>query len=307
MSEPPVFAAIDVGTNSVLLLVAKRPGAAHFEPVLERAEITRLGKGVDATGALDPERLAHTAQVIAAFAGDARRLGARGIACVATSAARDAKNGADFFKAVRDQAGLVPEIISGDEEAELSYLAAEQAFPGGSKVVIDIGGGSTEFVYGEGGRVSYRRSFDLGSVRLTERHLRHDPPTKEERAQVVTTLDDAYAALPPMPSGAQVVGIAGTVTTLCAVARGVEPYDGAKVHGQVLSRADIERLSAQLCAMSSADRARLPGMHPKRADVIAAGAMVLSRALAKLGADAVRVSDRGVRWGLLASRFGGQP
>jgi exopolyphosphatase/guanosine-5'-triphosphate,3'-diphosphate pyrophosphatase len=305
MAPQPVFAAIDVGTNSVLLVVARRRPDGGFDPVAERAEITRLGKGVDATGRLDPENLRRTAEVIGAFAAEARRLGAQGIACVATSAARDAQNGADFFAAVQQQAQLTPEIISGDEEARLSYLAAERDFGGGAKVVIDIGGGSTELIYGSAGQVTFRKSFDVGSVRLTERHVRHDPPSAAGRDAVAATLDAAFAALPPLPPGAEVVGVAGTVTTVFAVERGIEPYDAAKVHGQVLTRAEVEGCAARLWAMDVEARKALQGMQPKRADVIPAGALVLARALARLGAGGVRVSDRGVRWGLLYARFGG--
>lgn len=306
MTSAPVFAAIDVGTNSVLLLVAERLPDGKLRPVVELAEITRLGQGVDANGELAPEAIARTAKVIGEFAARARAEGAQAIACVATSAARDARNGRDFFAAVEREAQLVPEIISGDEEARLSYLAAERDFGGGAKVVIDIGGGSTEFIYGRAGRVTFRHSFDVGSVRLTERHIRHDPPTAAERQQVSDALDAVFAALPPPPADAEVVGIAGTVTTVFAVERTIEPYEGTRVHGQLLSRAEVDACTARLFTLPLAERKALPGMQPKRADVIPAGALVLSRALHRLGAEQMRVSDRGVRWGLLYARFGGE-
>jgi len=303
MSQP-VFGAIDVGTNSVLLLVARREADGTFSPVRERAEITRLGKGVDATGQLSAENLARTAEVVGQFATEARALGAAKIACVATSAARDARNGAEFFAAVKAKAQLEPEIISGDEEAKLSYLAAERDFGSGPKVVLDIGGGSTEFIFGSQGAVGFRRSFDLGSVRLTERHVRGDPPSAAERAAVESALDAAFAALPARPPDAEVVGIAGTVTTVFAVQRGIAPYESARVHGQVLSRAEVQACADRLWSLPLAARSELAGMQPKRADVMPAGASVLARALHALGAEAVRVSDRGVRWGLLYARFG---
>jgi exopolyphosphatase/guanosine-5'-triphosphate,3'-diphosphate pyrophosphatase len=298
------FAAIDVGTNSVLLLVAERDSSGAFRPIIERAEITRLGKGVDATGLLDPERMARTAEVIGQFTQEARTAGADQIACVATSAARDAKNGAAFFEAVKGKAGLVPEIISGAEEARLSYLAAERDFGGGPKVVIDIGGGSTEFIYGAAGSVTFRHSFEVGSVRLTERLLRHDPPMPEEQQAVTATLEAAFASLPLLPEGAEVVGIAGTVTTVFTVARGMQEYVAEKVHGQMLTLADVDAVLQKLWTLPLAERAHLPGLQPKRADVIPVGALVLSRALHRLKAKALRVSDRGVRWGLLHARFG---
>jgi exopolyphosphatase/guanosine-5'-triphosphate,3'-diphosphate pyrophosphatase len=309
MTEPsatsrPRFAAVDVGTNSVLLLVAERLPDGRLEPVLELAEITRLGKGVDATGLLAPESIALTAQVIASYAQQARALGAQQITVVATSAARDAKNGADFFAAVKAAAALDVEIISGDEEARLSYLAAERDFGPAPKVVLDIGGGSTEFIYGSHGKVTFRHSFDVGSVRLTERLVKSDPPTASERGAVVALLDRTFEGLPTLPPGAEVVGIAGTVTTVFSVLHGMAEYDAKKVHGALMSLHDLDRVTEQLWGAPLAARQKLPGLQPKRADVIPAGALVLSRALHRLGAPQVRVSDRGVRWGLLHARAG---
>lgn len=298
------FAAIDVGTNSVLLLVAERGEGGSFRPLIERAEITRLGKGVDASGVLDPEAIARTVEVIARFAQEARAAGAAQVVCVATSAARDAKNGADFFAAAQAQAGLVPEIISGDEEAKLSYLAAERDFGEGPKVVVDIGGGSTELIYGARGEVTFRESFDVGSVRLTERLVRHDPPSLGERVAVAAVIDAAFAKLPALPQGAEVVGIAGTVTTVFTIARAMEHFVSEKVHGQTMDRAELDAVLERLWKLPLAERVQLPGLQPKRADVIPVGALVLSRALRKLGATTLRVSDRGVRWGLLYARFG---
>jgi exopolyphosphatase / guanosine-5'-triphosphate,3'-diphosphate pyrophosphatase len=172
-------------------------------------------------------------------------------------------------------------------------------------VVLDIGGGSTEFVYGDHGAVRFRKSFDIGSVRLTERHVVSDPPTAAEQTAVQAAIDGTFAELPPPPAGARVCGIAGTVTTVCAVARRVSPYDPKRIHGQVL-RLDEVRLARELFfSMALADRRVLPGMQEKRADVIPAGALILERAMARLSANEVIVSDRGVRWGLLYERFGG--
>jgi len=300
----PVFAAIDIGTNTVLLVVAERGADGRFTPLVERAEITRLGKGVDASGLLQAENITRTADVVGRFATEARKLGAKQIACVATSAARDAKNGSEFFNAIAQHAQLEPEIISGDDEAQFAYLAAERDFGSGAKVVIDIGGGSTEFVFGTNGRVAFRRSFDLGSVRLTERHVKHDPPTNSERDAVQSELDRAFAALPAREPNAEVVGVAGTATNVFTVERGVHPYDASRAHGQLLSRGEVESCAERLWSLRVDDRKKLPGMVAERADVLATGAMILARALAALDAAAVRISDRGVRWGLLYARFG---
>lgn len=300
---PERYAAIDVGTNSVLLLVAERR-EGRFAAVAERAEITRLGRGVDRTGALSAEGMEATLRCLESFAGEARALGARQIAAIATSAARDASNGERFLQQARDRAGVAVEIISGGEEAELAFAAATADFGDGPLVVVDIGGGSTEFIYGAG-QVQYRRSFDVGSVRLTERFITAHPVPEPERAAVRAHLQGAFAALPPPPAGARLVGIAGTVTTLHAVLHRVDPYDAARVHGHDLQRAELAALAGTLCGASLEERRRMPGLQPGRADVICAGALILEAAMDRLNAGACTVSDRGVRWGLIARRFRG--
>lgn len=304
----PRFATIDIGTNSVLLLVAERGDDGKFRPILERAEITRLGRGVDLHKKLDPAAMEDTLKVLEAFAADARAVGAQEIAATATSAARDASNGLAFLQAAAARAGLKVEIISGEEEARLSFAAALADFGHqGPMVVLDIGGGSTEFIYGDSaGKIAFRHSFDVGSVRMTERFVRTDPPTRAERAALVEHLAATFHALPQRLPNSRLIGVAGTVTTLLAVARGIEPYDGARVNGAELSRAEVDALTDRLCDLTLAQKRALPGLQPKRADVIAAGALVLQAAMAQLGLQAVTVSDRGLRWGLLADRFGAQ-
>jgi exopolyphosphatase/guanosine-5'-triphosphate,3'-diphosphate pyrophosphatase len=304
----PRFATIDVGTNSVLLLVAERTPEGRFEPVRERAEITRLGRGVDATRRLSPEGMEATLSVLEAFSREARELGAQDIAVSATSAARDAQNGAEFMAAAKARAGVTVEIISGALEAQLSFAAVHADFAAkaaGPLLVLDIGGGSTEFIYGTpDGRVDFRHSFDVGSVRLTERFVRSDPMTAEDRARVEAHLRDTFRALPPPPPGSALVGVAGTVTTVYAVQHAVDPYDAERVHGGTLSLGELTALTDRLCQLPLEQRRALPGMQPKRADVIPAGALILLESVKALGLQACRVSDRGLRWGLLAHRFG---
>lgn len=297
LSSP--LAAIDVGTNSVLLLVARADADGRLQPLAERAEITRLGQGVDATQQLAPEAIQRTVAAIATFAAEARSLGATRIACVATSAARDAKNGAAFFEAVRAAAQLEVSVISGEAEARLSHLAAERDFGSGPKVVLDIGGGSTEFVFGHQGKVSWRHSFDLGAVRLTERLLHADPATTDQRRAAAALIDGHFAHLPALPAGAELIGIAGTVTTAFTTARALEPYDARRVHGAWMGREEVVSLLDRVMRMPLDGRRQLPGLQPKRADVFPAGLLILERAMARLGVERVRVSDRGVRWGLL--------
>jgi exopolyphosphatase / guanosine-5'-triphosphate,3'-diphosphate pyrophosphatase len=298
------YAAIDVGTNTVLLLVAERR-EGRLLAVLERAEITRLGRGVDATGRLDPLAIQDTVAVLGSYARAAHALGADLVACVATSAARDAANGAEFFEAARAAAGIVPEVISGDEEARLVYGSAHRDFGGGGPLaVLDVGGGSTEFIVGDGPEPRARTSLQVGAVRLTERHVRGDPPSAAEVDAVRAGAREALRPLAAMApgAGARLVGVAGTVTTLSAVAQALPAYDAERVHGATLALDEIEALLSRLAGMTVVARAALPGMEPKRADVILAGGVVVAEAMRATGLDRLTVSDRGVRWGLLHDR-----
>ena len=309
-------AAIDVGTNTVLLLVAEERASAEarsgrvWVPLVERAEITRLGRGVDRSGALEPGAIRDTVAVLARFAGEARALGAVDIACVATSAARDASNGEAFFSAARADAGLAPEVISGEEEARLVWTNAWRDFGGpGGLAVLDVGGGSTELCLGDAPVPRARTSVQMGAVRLTERVAPPDPPDAAALTLLRLRASEmlgpaAQALLHGAARPARLVGIAGTVTTLAAVAQALPRYDAERVHGSELALAEVEGLFGRLAALPVADRARLPGMEPKRADVILAGCAIVMEALRALGFERLTVSDRGVRWGLLYDRFG---
>jgi exopolyphosphatase/guanosine-5'-triphosphate,3'-diphosphate pyrophosphatase len=305
------FAAIDVGTNTVLLLVAERRPGGGFSPVVERAEITRLGRGVDRSGRLEPAAIAETVAALARFAAEARALGAADVACVATSAARDAANGGEFFDAARAAAGLAPEVISGDEEARLVYGSAWRDFgrPGSTLAVLDVGGGSTELVVGDAALPRAHASAQLGAVRLTERVVTGDPPPAAELAALRAAAAEGARALPLAAIGdaarATLVGVAGTVTTLAAVRAGLATYDAGVVHGSELSGADLETLYRRLGGLTVAGRAALPGMEPKRADVIVAGGAIVLEVMRAAGFDRLTVSDRGVRWGLIYDRFAG--
>lgn len=289
-----------------MLLVAERDESGRFVAVEEQAEITRLGRGVDQSRRLAPEAIEATLAVVERFVSTARGLGVSDLAISATSAARDASNGADFLSEAKRRTGVGIEIISGEEEARLSFASAFSDFGGeGPLAVVDIGGGSTEVILGDqAGHITYRHSFDIGSVRLTERHVKADPPSESELTAIDSAVARELAALPRPPEGTRVVGIAGTVTTVFSVARRLEPYDARVVQGATLDRREIEGAIATLAAVPLAARRTLPGLQPKRADVIIAGALVLRGVLDALGANQVTVSDRGLRWGLLADRFG---
>lgn len=301
------FAAIDVGTNTVLLLVAERGPDGSFRAVDERMELTRLGRGVDRDKLLAAAAIDDTVRAIGEFAAAARAAGAAELVITATSAARDARNGSEFFERASRAAGVPVEVIPGELEAQLAYESARRDFgeDGAPLAVLDIGGGSTELTYGSGTSVSWQRSFDVGAVRLTERWLATDPPAPSELEALRRDLAAVLADAPQPPPGSRLVGIAGTVTTLCALGLGLSSYDGSLVHGRRMTAGQVRALASRLAALPLAERRDLPGLPPKRADVIVAGAEILAGLMETLDFDEVTVSDRGVRWGLIYRRFGG--
>lgn len=294
-------AAIDIGTNTVLLLVAeKRDG--KLVAVEEHATITRLGQGVDKTRTLAPEAVERTNACLDRYAEITQRLGVQKTDVVGTSAMRDAGGGEAVRTHVKARFGVEARTISGDVEARLTFGGALSglSLPAGRVVVFDIGGGSTEVVDGDRTTraISFAQSYDVGSVRLTERHVVRDPPSEEERAAVARTASEAFASVPASVRGLPVVGIAGTVTTLAAVALGMSTYDSSRVHGHVMSVSELERVVDLLARVPLEERKTLAGLEPKRADVIVAGGLVALAFLKHVGASSVIVSDRGVRWGL---------
>ena len=296
-------AAVDIGTNSVKMTVAAR-GEARLRVLLDTTRITRLGKNVDAAGRLDPEAVRRTLDVLAEFARLAREHGAAHIAAVGTSALRDAENGPDFVAQAAQTLGGTVEVISGDREAHLVYTAAkgdpDLALPRDVPLaVVDIGGGSTEFVLGNGDAITFRDSLQLGAVRLTERALPSDPPTKDELAAARRLADKALAAIPVPDTPPTLVGSGGTIANLAGMERGAPTFDPQALHGMSLTRTKIEARIAALAALPVADRRTIPGLEPDRADVILAGALIQARAMERLGADTVLTSLRGLRYGLL--------
>jgi exopolyphosphatase/guanosine-5'-triphosphate,3'-diphosphate pyrophosphatase len=294
------LATIDIGTNTTLLLVAAVDGPT-VEVLEERAEITRLGRGIGKGGALDPDAIARTLTALRDYAAVARRHGAR-IAAVGTEGLRRAANAAAFLAPAAEILGTPVEVIDGEREAALTFRAVVASFPdlrGGELAVVDIGGGSTEIVLASAGEVGFRTSLPLGSVRLTEALVHHDPPTGPEQAALAGAVDTAIRAVPFLSRPATLVGVAGTVTSLAAMALELATYDPARVHGYRLSRADLGRQIARLGAAPQAERERMVGLDPRRADVILAGAVILDRIAAAAGVGDVLVSDRGIRWGLL--------
>ncbi|WP_086852883.1 Ppx/GppA phosphatase family protein [Amycolatopsis kentuckyensis] len=293
----PRVAAIDCGTNSIRLLVAeltpRHDGTVDLRDLHREMRIVRLGQGVDATGELAPEALERTRAALADYTIAARRKGVEKVRMVATSATRDAKNRDDFFRMTRETLGVEAEVISGDEEARLSFTGAvgEQDPDDGPFVVVDVGGGSTELVLGtwDGRRaeVLAAKSVDIGCVRITERALKSDPPTADEiataRDLAGKVLTDAFDVV-DVARAKTWIGVAGTVTTLSAIALGLPEYDSDRVHLSELTAADIDRLASDLLHSDHATRAANPVIHPGRVDVIGGGAVVVQTLAEQLAA-----------------------
>ncbi|MBO0925918.1 Ppx/GppA family phosphatase [Cellulomonas sp. zg-ZUI199] len=273
-------AAIDCGTNSIRLLVADVDPAAGTLVDLERSnEVVRLGQGVDRTGLLAPEALSRTLDATRRYHEVCERLGVERVRFVATSATRDARNRDEFVAGVRDALGVDPEVVAGDEEARLSFRGATGVLAtrfDGPFLVVDLGGGSTELVLGTGAPEA-AVSMDVGSVRLTERHLHDDPPTAAQVAAAdadVHAALDAAAAVVPLGRTVTLVGLAGSVTTLTAHALGLDHYDRDRIDGAVLGVDDVLAACEDMLARTREQRAALPYLHPGRVDVIGAGALV---------------------------------
>ncbi|HTT74817.1 MAG TPA: Ppx/GppA phosphatase family protein [Candidatus Binataceae bacterium] len=294
------FAAFDVGSNTVLMLVVERVDGG-LNPIGDYARITRLGRGVDAKGKLDPDSAKRTLDAIVELAGKARALGADHIAGVATAALRDASDGAAFIAQVRQLAGFELEVISGDTEAQLSYLAVKRGLvldPAAKLLIVDVGGGSTELIRAEAGIPIETISLQIGSVRLTERYVKHDPPSSADAAELRLATDEMIKALNWNFKPSTLVGIAGTVTTIAAVAMGLNEYDAKLVHGYRMKHDEVIRTVLKFGSMPLAERKKLPGLDEGRADVIFAGGAILERIMANFHLNEVIVSDQGVRWGL---------
>jgi exopolyphosphatase/guanosine-5'-triphosphate,3'-diphosphate pyrophosphatase len=305
-------AAIDCGTNSIRLLVADVPAEGGHTDLLRRMEVVRLGQGVDATGRLAPEAIERTRLVLVEYAAAARDLGATAVRMVATSATRDAANRADFEHMVLDVLGRHPDVVTGREEAELSFLGATASLDAAARahgsppprppfLVVDIGGGSTEFVLGDGAGVRAARSVDIGCVRMTERHLHGDPPADEEirraEADIRAALGEVTAEV-PVRDAASLVGLAGSVTTVAALALGLPAYDPDAIHGSRIPVAAVRAVTADLLAATRERRAAMPVMHPGRVDVIGAGALVLRVLMDEFGMAEVVVSEHDILDGI---------
>lgn len=302
-------AAIDCGTNTIKLLVGDLAASPDGTTgIIRESRVVRLGQGVDATGRLAPEALERTFAAVEEYAGIIADAGATRIRFCATSATRDAENAAEFRDGVAQRLGVEPEVLPGGEEARLAFAGAVRGLVdrvSDPVLVIDIGGGSTELIRGSTtAGPDQEHSMDIGSVRLTERHLHGDPPTAEQVADCVADIDAALDASPVDPAAAgSVVGVAGTITQLAAGVLGLAVYDRDRIDKVVLEVADVDAHIDRLLAMTVAERTAQPAMHPGRADVIGAGGLILSRVLRRTPLRSFTVAETdildGIAWSLL--------
>ncbi|MFD3511769.1 exopolyphosphatase [Streptomyces sp. NPDC058657] len=297
-------AAIDCGTNSIRLLVADAdPATGELVDLDRRMTVVRLGQGVDRTGRLAPEALERTFAACREYAQIIKSLGAEKVRFVATSASRDAENRDEFVSGVLDILGVEPEVISGDQEAEFSFTGATKELAGSGRdyLVVDIGGGSTEIVAG-GESVEAARSVDIGCVRLTERHQPSAPASPYEvaaiRADIEAALDLAGQSVPLAGGGRTLVGLAGSVTTVAAIALGLGEYDSAAIHHSRIPYAKVREITESLLAATHEEKAAIPSMHPGRVDVIVSGALILLALMERVGASEVVVSEHDILDGI---------
>ncbi|MHB8050957.1 MAG: Ppx/GppA phosphatase family protein [Coriobacteriia bacterium] len=300
-------AAIDIGTVTTRLLVADiAEGAVH--EVVRRSKITHLGEGWSSTGVLSEAGMVRTADAVASFVAEARELGAARIVAVATSASRDASNSAEFVARL-ERIGIRPEVIPGEREGYLTFVGATYGFCNEQVLVVDVGGGSTEVVLGstcttDGGRsttIDVVRSIDVGSRRITELFLHHDPPGRREIEQaagyVADQLRPFFATLGQRPSN--MVAVAGTATSLAAIELGLEPYDSERVHGYRMTGGALLDVLERLSGMTLEERRHVAGLEPGRAEVIIGGAIVLQTVMAYAGLSSTLVSEHDILYGMM--------
>jgi exopolyphosphatase / guanosine-5'-triphosphate,3'-diphosphate pyrophosphatase len=300
------FAVIDVGTNSVKFLVAQRSDAGSWHTVVDRAEVTRLGEGLDETGLLSDPAMERTLEAVAAIVREASRERTLFLAAVGTAGLRRASNRATFIDAVRHRCGIEIEVIPGEEEASLAYLAvmADLGLEQGSLVVFDTGGGSSQFTFGHDGRVEEQFSVDVGAARLTERFGLDRAVSEDVVHAALQAIAADLAPLEGQTTPDALVGLGGAVTNLAAVKHSLAEYDPDVVRGTVLDGEEIDRQIELYRTRNADERGGIVGLQPGRAEIILAGACIVRTVLTKLGSSSLTVSDRGLRHGLLRERFG---
>jgi len=301
----PVYAVIDVGTNSVKFNISERRPDGEWRTIVDRGEVTRLGEGIAETGDIAPAAIERTVEAIAGMADEAKRHQASSLVAVGTMGMRTAGNSERFIARVREHCGVAIEVIPGQEEGRLAYLAVKSGLglARGRLVIFDTGGGSTQFTFGHGDAVDEQFSLNIGAVRLTSQHGLGGALTPAQLEAALDAIASEFSRLDGVPSPEALVGMGGAVTNMTAVMHGLAVYDPAVVQGSLLSRVEVERQIELYRSRDVEARRQIVGLQPKRADVILAGACVVRTVLDKLGRDALSVSDRGLRHGLLVDRF----
>jgi exopolyphosphatase/guanosine-5'-triphosphate,3'-diphosphate pyrophosphatase len=300
----PIFAAIDCGTNAIRLLIARVDGD-HVTDLVREMRTVRLGEGVDTTGEFSEAALDRTFVAAREYAELLNNYDVKNLRFIATSASRDVTNRESFSAGIKTILGVEPEVIAGDEEAELSYRGALSGLDvKGPVLVADIGGGSTEFVTALANGSLVSRSVNIGCVRMTERHLHSDPPTQQEITSTVSDIDNQIEDIKrtvPINSETIFIGLAGSVTTVAAMALGLSEYDSDVIHGSIVSLEQVDSVTDELLHMTHKERANLGFMHPGRADIIGGGALVLRESMRLLGFDEVLVSEKDLLDGVVLS------
>jgi exopolyphosphatase / guanosine-5'-triphosphate,3'-diphosphate pyrophosphatase len=304
----PRYAVIDVGTNSVKFNISERRADGTWKTVVDRAEITRLGEGLEKTGEISSDAMERTVSAIGAMAAEARDNGVTAIAAVGTMGMRTARNSQQFIDAVQQRCGVRIEVIPGDEEGRLAYLAVKSGLglTDGSLVIFDTGGGSTQFTFGRGAVVEEQFSLNVGAVRFTEQYGLGGVVSPEQLRAAINAIAAELARIDNRPSPDALVGMGGAITNIAAVKHGLAKYDPDIIQGSVIERAETERQIELYRSQSLEERRKIVGLQPKRADVILAGACIVKTVMDKLGKDKLSVSDRGLRHGLLIDRFASQ-
>lgn len=298
-------AVIDIGTNSARLLVADVAGG-RVTVVERHSQVTRLGRGVDLSGQLSTEAIEDACDAIAGYMAICEETGPETIEAIATSAVRDSSNGSAFVAELRERFALSALVLDGEEEARLTYIGAtSENRPEQPTLVIDIGGGSTELIVGNGEKVSFHTSLQAGVVRHSERHVASDPPTAIELEALATDVRGLIEKAMDGRATAQAgIAVAGTPTSLAAIELGLEPYDPERVHGHVLELGSIQRMLSQLASIPLALRVEIPGMHPERAPTIVAGVVILVEAMRAFGLEQIEVSEHDILYGTALSAAG---
>ncbi len=306
-------AVVDIGSNSTRLLIAALDGGRVTEELVRHSEVTRLGAGVDADGRLSDEGMQRVYTTLDGYRAEIDAHDCRAAVAVLTSAVRDSANGGEFADTVRDRYGLEPHVLTGNQEAQLTFKGATSERDASDRtptLVLDIGGGSTEMIAGSGGEVGFHVSTQAGVVRQTERHLHSDPPQDDEMDALIADVREILQDNVPEDQREGVghgIAVAGTATSLAAIAQHLDPYDPERVHGYLLSAAECERILGELSAMTLEERRHVAGLHPDRAPTIVAGVLIFREVLRLFGLDQIEISEhdilRGAAVGLATPRL----